>query len=187
MSVCGRCACLALCLPLSLSKQPLSNVSANALWVTKSYLKDDLRMFPLPQSDRPDVASQKPLGEESGHHWTPGIEVAARVTVLAPDNRRTLGVARYRGTLDQEGRWAQAAVVSWHWPLCAAVNVVWPSVKWGPVVSGAWRSYVRGTLVNSCVDKFKRTLARIDERAYGFFAIRQPLSDFHWFMWVALC
>lgn len=48
-------------------------------------------MFPLPQSDRSNVASQKSLGEDSGHHWTPGIEVAARVAVVALDNRRTLG------------------------------------------------------------------------------------------------
>lgn len=48
-------------------------------------------MFPLPQSDRPNVASQKYLGEDSGHHWIPGIEVAAMVTEVALDNRRTLG------------------------------------------------------------------------------------------------
>jgi hypothetical protein len=39
---------LPLCLLGSLSKQPLTNVSADALWVTKCYLGDDLRMFPLP-------------------------------------------------------------------------------------------------------------------------------------------
>ena len=48
-------------------------------------------MFPLPQSDRPNVASQKSLGEDSGDHWIPGIEVAARVTVVALDNSRTVG------------------------------------------------------------------------------------------------
>lgn len=48
-------------------------------------------MFLLPRSDRPNMASQKSLGEDSGDHWTPGIEVAARVTVVALDNRRTLG------------------------------------------------------------------------------------------------
>ena len=48
-------------------------------------------MFPLPQSDRSNVASQKSLGEDSGPHWIPDIEVAARVTAVALDNRRTLG------------------------------------------------------------------------------------------------
>ena len=82
---------LPLCLLVSLSLRRLTNVSAGVLWVTRCYLKDDLRMFPLPQSDRPNVASQKSLGEDSGDHWIPGIEVAARVTVVALDNSRTVG------------------------------------------------------------------------------------------------
>ena len=64
---------------------------------------------------------------------------------------------------------------------------MWPSGKWGSVVSGGWRSYVHGTFVNSCVDKFKCILARIDERVYGFFAPWQPLFNLHWVKWVALC
>ena len=48
-------------------------------------------MLPLPQSDHPDVASQKPLGEDSGDHRMPGFEVAAVVAAVALDNRRTLG------------------------------------------------------------------------------------------------
>jgi hypothetical protein len=48
-------------------------------------------MFPLPRSDRPNVASQKSLGEDSGDHWILGTEVAARAKAVAIDNRRTLG------------------------------------------------------------------------------------------------
>jgi len=47
-------------------------------------------MFPLPQSDRPNVASQKSLGQNSGHHWIPGIETAGMVAVIALDYGRTL-------------------------------------------------------------------------------------------------
>jgi hypothetical protein len=48
-------------------------------------------MFPLPQSGRANVASQKSLGEDSGYHWIPGIEVAAVVIAVALDNRKILG------------------------------------------------------------------------------------------------
>ena len=81
---------LPLCLRVSLSLRRLTNVSAGVLWVTKCYLKDNLRMFPLPQSDHRNVASQKSLGEDSGDHRMPGFEVAAMATAVAPDNRRTL-------------------------------------------------------------------------------------------------
>jgi hypothetical protein len=48
-------------------------------------------MFLLPRSDRPNMASQKSLGEDSGHHWIPGIEVAGMAAAVPLDNRRTLG------------------------------------------------------------------------------------------------
>jgi hypothetical protein len=51
-------------------------------------------MLPLLRSDRPNVASQKSLGEASGHHWMPGIEVAASVSVVALDNGSTVGSPR---------------------------------------------------------------------------------------------
>ena len=47
-------------------------------------------MFSLPRSDHPGVASQKPHGEDSAHHWIPGIGAAAMVTAAALDNGRTL-------------------------------------------------------------------------------------------------
>jgi len=119
---------LPLCLPVSLSKQPLTSVSAGALWVTKCYLKDDLRMFSLPRSDRPYMASQKRLGEESGRHWVPGIGSAAMLTPVALANRRT---TTPRWISPQTGlakpMYLVCTGVSQYWLRCAEVNVLWPT------------------------------------------------------------
>jgi hypothetical protein len=48
-------------------------------------------MFLLPRSDRPNMASQKSLGEDSGHHWIPGIEVARDGSSRTPRQQENAG------------------------------------------------------------------------------------------------
>jgi hypothetical protein len=136
-------------------------------------------MFPLLQSDHADVSSQESLKEDSGHHWTPGIEVAAIVSASALDNKiglcsRCTSPQTGTGKLVGTGYTGKPIFASSRSSHCRAVIR-----EWGCTVSAAWPSHVHETSLNTCVDKFKSILARTDERVYGFLGLWQPFPGLH--------